>query len=92
MNSQETGIKYFHEKVFLSNDSFGSDNLQVTGDTLVEGTATDAIHFRIQKWNYHFLLYIIDVPVHTMKVHDKMEAVLHSFLTSSLDGDEQLAS
>jgi len=30
MNSQETGIKYFHEKVSLSNDSFGSDNLQVT--------------------------------------------------------------
>jgi len=27
MNSQETGIKYCHEKASLSNDSFGSDNL-----------------------------------------------------------------
>jgi hypothetical protein len=39
-----------------------------------------------------FLLYIKDVPVHTMKVHEKMEVLLHSFLTSALDGDEQLAS
>jgi len=39
-----------------------------------------------------FLLYIKDVPVHIMKVHDKMEVLLHSFLTSALDGDEQLAS
>jgi hypothetical protein len=54
MNSQETGIKYFHEKVLLSNDSIGSDNLQITGDTLVEATATAAIYVRIQKWNYHF--------------------------------------
>jgi hypothetical protein len=43
MNSQETGIIYYHEKVSLSNDSFGSDNLQITSDTLVEGTATAAI-------------------------------------------------
>jgi hypothetical protein len=54
MNSQETGIKYFHEKMSLSNDSSSSDNLQIRGETLVEETATAAIYVRIQKWNYHF--------------------------------------
>jgi hypothetical protein len=30
--------------------------------------------------------------MHTIKVQDKMEVLLHSFLTSAPDGDEQLAS
>jgi hypothetical protein len=30
------------------------DILQITDDTLAEGTAIAAIYVRIQKWNYHF--------------------------------------